>query len=252
MRKTKSLGENKEQIRNKEGDMTASRRTWRARVDGSLALIIATAALGLPLAVSAQQEPKRTLPNNGKAWKVNVVSELLPEKQMLKLQAGIEGDRLVCRSGGSAVFEIPLNAITKMSRDDAKDYPVAGFLMGVATQPSSKQHRFGSKKYREEMAASAVLAGMAIFALLFPRHKEQVHVFWTDKEGEHGAQFLMGRKQGRAMIRKLQQETGVKTRDLGKERKDYKQGGRSYSAGSKNTAERPADRPTSQFLCPGC
>src|SRR5215467_14453324 len=203
--------------------MTASRQTRGAQVCRSLALIIAATTLCLPLAVSAQESPKGDLRDDRKGWKVNVVSELFPEKQMLKLQARVEGAWLVCRSSGSAVLEIPLNEITRMSRDEAKDYPVAGFLMGVATQPSSERHRFGSKKYRDEMAARMTLGGIAIFTLLFPRHKEQVHVFWTDEEGEHGAEFLMGRKEGRAMVRKLEEETGVKTRDAEKERKDYEQ-----------------------------
>ena len=203
--------------------MTASRQAWRARVHRSLALTVAATALCLPLAVRAQEEPKRALSKNGKGWKVNVVSEIFPEKQILKLQARIEGGQLVCRSGASPVLEIPLNAITRMNRDKAKDYPVAEFLMGVATQPSSERHRFGSKRYREEMAARMTLGGIAIFTLLFPRHKEDVHLFWTDEEGEHGAQFLMGRKEGRAMLQELQQETGLTPRDLEKERKDYEQ-----------------------------
>jgi len=203
--------------------MTASRQTRRAQVCKSLAFIITATAVCLPLVVNAQEAPKRNLHDNRKAWKVNVVSDLFPEKQILKLQASVEEGWLVCRSGGSAVLEIPLNAITRTSRDSAKDYPVAEFLMAAATQPSTERHRFGSKKYREEMAARMMLGGIAIFTLLFPRHQEEVRVFWTDDEGEHGAEFLLGRKEGRAMLQKLQQETGVITRDLEKERKDYEQ-----------------------------
>lgn len=232
--------------------MTASRQTSRVRVYASLAMIFAATTLCLPLAVRAQEETKRALPQNGKGWKVNVVSEIFPEKQMPKLKAGIEGDYLVCRSNGSPVLEIPLNAITRMSRDDAKDYPVAEFLMGAATQPSGERHRFGSKKYRDEMAARAVLGGIAIFTLLFPRHKEDVHLFWSDEEGEHGAEFLMGRKEGHAMLQKLQQETGVTPRDLETERKDYEQKWKELQRRIKQDGtEGHMEQATSQFDHPG-
>lgn len=253
MRKTKSLCEEKGQICNKEGDITASRQTWRAQVYGSLALIIAATALGLPLAVRAQDEPKQTLPKNGKGWKVNAVSELFPDKVMAKMQARIEGDWLVCRSGDSVVLDVPLKAISRMSRDTFKDYPAAEFLRGAAMQPSGERARFGSKRYREEMAARAMLGGFAFFALRFPRHKEEVHVFWLDEEGEHGAQFLMGRKEGRAMLQKLETETGMKARDAEKERKDYEERTKELQRWIKqNDTKGPSDQETPQPDHPVC
>ena len=201
--------------------MTASRQTSRARVNRSLAVILAATALGPPLAVRAQEGPKRSLPKSEKAWKVNVLSEVFPQRLAVKLRARIEEDRLVCFSGDSVVLEVPLKAISRMSRDTAKDYPAAEFLMRAATQPSIERRSFGSKEYGQEIAARAMLGGLAFFALLFPRHKEEVHVFWIDEGGEHGAEFLMGRREGHVMLQKLQQETGVKARDLEKERKDY-------------------------------
>jgi hypothetical protein len=201
--------------------MKTAKQAGRTRPYGILSSILVATALWMPLAVSAQEEPKRALSKNGKGWKVNVISDQFAEKAMVNLQAKVEEDRLVCLSGGSVALEVPLKGISRMSRDTVKDYPVANFLMEAATQPSSERRRFGSKKYREEMAARATLMGFAFFALLFPKHKEEVHVFWIDEEGEHGAEFLMGRKEGRAMLQKLQQETGVKPRDLEKERKDF-------------------------------
>ena len=233
--------------------MVASRQIWGVRVYGSLAIIFAATALCLPLAASAQDEPKRSLPNNGQGWKVNVVSELIPEKVMAQVQARIEGDWLVCRSGDSVVLEVPLKAISRMSRDTFKDYPAAEFLMGAAMQPSSERPRFGSRRYREEMAARAMLGGFAFFALLFPRHKEEVHVFWIDEEGEHGAQFLMGRKEGHAMIQKLQQETGVKARDAEKDRKDYEQKRKELQRWTqKHSNEAHPDQETTQSAHPMC
>src|SRR5689334_7247874 len=105
--------------------MTAGRQTWRARVHGSLALVIMARALCLPLVVSAQEVPKRNLHDNRKAWRVNVVSDVLPENQVLRLQASVEEGWLVCRSSGSVVVKVPVSAITRMSRDNAKDHPVA-------------------------------------------------------------------------------------------------------------------------------
>lgn len=233
--------------------MKRTKQAGRTRLYRTLSLILAATALLMPLAMSAQEEPKRALLTNGKSWKVNVVSESFPEKQMLKLQARIEGDQLVCRSHGSPILQIPLYAITRMSRDSAKDYPVAEFLMGVATQPSSERHRFGSKKYREEMAARMTLGGIAIFTLLFPRHKEDVHLFWTDEDGEHGAEFLMGRKEGRAMLQKLQNETGLKPRDLEEERKGYGRRRKELQRWIKKPS--PVDEPereTPQFPNPAC
>lgn len=84
--------------------MKRTKQTGRTRPYGTLSLILAATALWVPLPMSAQEEPKRALLTNGKSWKVNVVSELFPEKQILKLQARIEGDQLVCRSDGSPML----------------------------------------------------------------------------------------------------------------------------------------------------
>lgn len=196
-------------------------RTWRTGVDGTLTLIIGFAMASMSLPVCAEDEPKHNLQKNQAAWKVNVVSELFPEKAREKLQAKIEKGQLVCRSRDSAVLEIPLNAITRVTRDSAKEYPAAEFLMAAAMQPSRERHRFGTKEYRDEMKARAMLGAFAFVGLLFPKHKEVVLVSWKEEDGEHNAEFRMGRKEGRAMLQKLQQETGMEPRDLEKERKDF-------------------------------
>lgn len=194
---------------------------WRACVSRTFAVIVVPAIFLVSPAGHAQEEPRHKLQKNEKGWQVNVISAVLPETQQAKLQAKIEEDRLVCSTAGSAVLEIPLDAITRITRDTAKDYPAAEFLMGAALRPSTERHRFGSREYREEMAARAMLGGFAFLGLLFPRHKEVVTVFWQDDEGEHGAEFRLGRKQGRLMLQRLREESGVEPRDLEKERKDF-------------------------------
>ena len=232
--------------------MATRERIRRACAYGSAALI-AAAVFCVPRAVTGQEEQKRNVQRKEPSWKVNVISELLPETVLVKLQAKIEGDRLVCLSGGSAVLEVPLKSISRMSRDTVKDYPAANFLMGMATQPSSERRRFGTKKYRDEMAARATLVGFAFLALLFPRHKEDVQVFWIDEDGEHGAEFLMGRKEGRAMLQRLQQETGVKARDLEQDRKDYARRRTELQSWIKeHGTEGQPDREAPQFPYPAC
>lgn len=240
------------QICIKEDAMTIREGTRRTCAYGT-ATLIAAAVFWTPCAVAGQEEQKRSVQKKEPSWKVNVISDQFAEKAMVKLQAKIAEDRLVCLSGGSAVLEVPLKSISRISRDTVKDYPAADFLMGAATQPSSERRRFGSKKYREEMAARATLVGFAFLAMLFPRHKEEVHLFWIDEEGEHDAEFLMGRKEGRAMLQKLQQETGVKVRDLEKERKEFEKRRKELQRWiKKHGTESQPEKETPQFPNPFC
>ena len=186
----------------------------------SLRLIIAVAILWGPH-TNAQDEPKSVLPKDEKGWTANLVSGLFPGTKTEKVKARIEDGQLVCRSDASAILEIPLKSITRVSRDTTKDYPAAQFLVGAALQPSIQRPRFGSRRYREEAAARATLGALAFSALLFPRHKDEIYLSWTDDDGEHGAGFLMGRKEGHAMLERLKQQTGIEARDLEKERKAY-------------------------------
>jgi len=185
-----------------------------------LRLITAIAILWVPNTI-AQDDPKRVQPQYEQGWSANVVSGLFPATKAEKVKVRIEEDQLVCRSTGSTVLEIPLKSITRVSRDTTKDYPITQFLMGVALQPSATPPSFGSRKYREEAAARVTLGVLAFFALLFPRHKDEIYLSWSNEDGEHSTVFLMGRKEGHAMFERLKQETDIEVRDLEKERKAY-------------------------------
>jgi len=220
--------------------------------------MVTVTMLGMSLVVEAQQVLERQPPNNDEVWKVNVTSALLPGKMEGKLRAKIEADRLACRSVDSTILEIPLTAITRITRDSGKDYPVAEFLMGVATHPSNERHTFGTKEYRKEMAGRAMLVAFAFVGLLFPKHKEVVLVSWKDESGEHDAEFRLGRTQGRTMLKKLQQETGLEPRDLEKERRDIEKGKKELRRWMKKKSEHPTKEPSGwpgryirQTICSG-
>ena len=197
-----------------------TKRSGKIRFYDILQLTTAVIFLWTP-STGAQDQTKQMLTSNDKAWQVHVVSELLPEKGMAGLRAMIEQGQIVCRLVDSAVLEIPLKSITRASRDTVKNYPAAEFLMGVATRPSDNPPLFGTRRYRDEAAARLTLGAFAFVGLLFPRHKDEIHVFWTDEDGEHGAEFLMGRKEGHAMLERLKQESVIEVRDLEKERKVF-------------------------------
>ena len=223
--------------------MTTGNWSSRIRRYRTLALMITVMMLGMSLVAEAQQGLERSPLNNDVGWKVNVISAILPGKMEGKLRARIEADRLVCRSVDSTVLEIPLTAITRITRDSSKDYPIAEFLMGVATHPSYERHTFGTKEYRKEMAGRAVLVAFAFFGLLFPKHKEVVLVSWEDESGEHDAKFRLERTQGRAMLEMLRQETGLEPRDLEKERKDIEKGKKELRRWMKKESERRTKKP---------
>src|SRR6267143_1936736 len=238
--------------------MTTGNWSSRIRGYGTLALMVTVTMLGMSLFVEAQQVLERQPPNNDEVWKVNVTSALLPGKMEGKLRAKIEADRLACRSVDSTILEIPLTAITRITRDSGKDYPVAEFLMGVATHPSNERHTFGTKEYRKEMAGRAMLVAFAFVGLLFPKHKEVVLVSWKDESGEHDAEFRLGRTQGRTMLKKLQQETGLEPRDLEKERRDIEKGKKELRRWMKKKSEHPTKEPSGwpgryirQTICSG-
>jgi hypothetical protein len=174
------------------------------------------------LCVSASAQHKESPPDHEdhSKWKANVISALFPETRKANVEVSIEDGTVTCRETGWRVLVVPLNGITGVARDTGNDYPAADFLMGAATAPSTEHHVFGTRKYQEEMAARVALGGFAFLGLLFPRHREVVRVSWKDENGEHDAEFRMGRKQGRAMIRKLRSETGLEPRDLEQERRD--------------------------------
>ena len=199
--------------------MTTRDRTFLSLVHGTITLIIAVSISLMSQAVAAQEKPNRDLQKEKVVWKVNLISAELPERVRLKLQAEIEEDRLVCRSADSAVLEIPLTAITRITRDSTKEYPMAEFFTRLATHPSIEHHFFGTKEYRDEMKARATLAAIAFVGLLFPKHKEAVLVAWKDVLGEHYAEFHMGRKPGRTMLQELQKQTGLEPQDLEMERR---------------------------------
>lgn len=188
-----------------------------------LRLITAIGLLWVPRTI-AQDDPKRIQSQHEQGWSAAVVSGLFPATKTDKVKARIEQDQLVCRSTGSSVLEIPLKSISRVCRDTTKDYPIAQFLMTAAVQPSTNPPTFGSREFREQMAARATLGALAFVGLLFPRHKDEIYLSWTDEDGEHGAVFLMGRKDGCAMLKRLKQETGIEVRNLEKERKDYENG----------------------------
>src|SRR5262249_27503350 len=105
-------------------------------------------------------------------WKLTAVSALMPDGAAAKARGRIEEGNLVLQSSDFMILEVPLKGITRITRDVTTDYPVAGFIMQLATRPSSEHHRFGSKEYRNEMAARAILGAISFFGLLFPRHRE--------------------------------------------------------------------------------
>ncbi len=61
-----------------------------------------------------------------------------------------------------------------------------------------------------------------MFASLFPSHKEVVRLSWTDAQGQHDADFYLGRTEGRALLAEIKKQTGLEPRDLEKERKEEK------------------------------
>jgi len=189
-----------------------------------LARAIVMVLLGMPLATRGQQEQKPPAQKNDAAWKANAMSAAFPEEIKRNLRVTIEGEKLTCHSGDSTILDVPLRAISRITRDGVKEYPATEFLMHLATMPSSEHHTFGTKEYRDEMAGRVALGVFALGGLLFPKHKEMVLVSWKDESGEHDAEFHLEPKQGRAMLEKLQQETGLKPRDLEKERKDIEEG----------------------------
>jgi len=201
--------------------MTTRDRALQSLVYGTIALMIAITISLMSHVVAAQEKPNRDLQKEKVVWKMSVISAELPERVQLKLRAEIEEDRLVCRSADSAVLEIPLTAITRITRDSTKEYPIAAFFAGLATHPSVEHHLVGTKEYRDEMKARATLAAIAFVGLLFPKHKEAVLVAWTDELGEHYAEFHMGRKLGRTMLKELQRQTGLEPQDLEMERKRF-------------------------------
>ena len=187
-------------------------------------LTFLTAGLGIAADAAAQEQEKATSRAHDAGWKANVITALFPEKVKRKLRVKIETDQLVCRSGGSDVLEIPLQAVTGITRDRAKDYPATEFLLGVAMMPTGEQHTFASKEYRHQMAARGTLAVISLVGLLFPKHKEVVLVSWRDQFGEHDAEFRMSRADGQKMLYELEQESGLQARDLEKEGKDIEKG----------------------------
>ena len=175
---------------------------------------------------SAQQKENGAAHEDRNGWEASVVSALFPEKRKANVEVSIDGGRLFCRENGWRVLVVPLNDVTGITRDTGSKYPAAEFLMGAAKAPSSEHHVFGTRKYREEMAGRVALGGLAFLGLLFPKHQEVVRVSWKDESGEHDAEFRIGRKQGRAMIRKLRTETGLEPRDMEQERRDIEAGKR--------------------------
>jgi len=173
-------------------------------------------ALGLVSCISPVGNPheraKRQLQRDS-VWKLSVISAGLPDKIATKIQGKIKEEKLVCWSRDSVLLEIPLKEITQVTRDTDKDYPAFRWLMKVATQPSPEHHAFGSRRYRDELAARMTLGMFALFAGLFPSRKEVVRLSWTDDEGLHDAEFL-------TMLAAIKKETGLEPWDLAKERKE--------------------------------
>jgi len=190
------------------------------RVHGSLGIMVMAAASCMCVAAAEQVETKRKIQQKEKGWRLSVISEALPGKVGTKLRLNIEENQIVCRSEGSAVLEIPLQAISQVSRDTDKDYPASRFLMAAATRPSEKRHRFGSKAHREELEARAGLVMLSFLASLFPTHKELVRVTWTDEGAAHDADLYLGRTEGQALLAEIKKQTGLEVRDLEKERKE--------------------------------
>jgi hypothetical protein len=86
-----------------------TKRSRKIRFYGILRLTTAVIILWTP-STGAQDQPKQMLTSKEKAWKAHVFSELFSEKGMANLRARIEQGQIVCRSGGSAVLEIPLKS----------------------------------------------------------------------------------------------------------------------------------------------
>lgn len=185
----------------------------------SVGVMMLAAACSMAVPAAAQDSAKRNDKQKDKGWKLNAVSAAIPGKLAVKLRAKIEDDHLICRDKNSAVLEIPLKTITEISRDSEKDYPVSRWLMAAATHPSSERHRIGSKQYREDLEARLGLSLFAMFATLFPSHKEVVWLSWTDEAGAHDAEFHLGHTEGQALLAELKKQTGREPRDLEKERK---------------------------------
>ena len=174
-------------------------------------------------ASEAQEALKPKVHRKDSGWKLSVISDVMPGKVGRNLRTEIEDERLVCRSPSDVpLLEIPLKTITQVTRDTEKDYRVSRWLMMAATQPSREHHTFGSKEHREQLKARVGLTLTAMIAALFPSHKEAVHVTWSDEEGTHYALFYLGRSEGRAMLARIKQETGLEPRDLENERKAEK------------------------------
>jgi hypothetical protein len=190
------------------------------RVQASVGVAVMAASSWLCASAEAQEESKRKVQKKERSWKLSVVSELVPGKIGKKLTARIEGDTFVCRSSDVPLLEIPLKTVTEISRDDDKDYAASRYLMNAATQRSDEHHRYGSRAYREDLEASLGLAFLSMIASLFPSHKEVVRLRWTDAQGQHDADFYLGRTEGRALLMEITKLTGLEPRDLEKERKE--------------------------------
>jgi len=197
-------------------------RNWASgiRVQASVGVAVMAASSWLCAAAEAQEESKRKVQRKERSWKLSVVSEVVPGKIGKKLTARIEGDMFVCRSSDVPLLEIPLKTVTEISRDDEKDYAASRWLMNAAAQRSSEHHRFGGRAYREDLEASLGLALLSMLASLFPSHKEVVRLSWTDAQGQHDADFYLGRTEGRALLGEIKKQTGLEPRDLEKERKE--------------------------------
>src|SRR5882672_4672789 len=198
-------------------------RNWASgiRVHASVGVAVMAESSWLCAAAEAQEESKRKVQRKERSWKLSVVSEAVPGKIGKKLTARIEGDTFVCRSSDVPLLEIPWKTVTEISRDDDKDYAVSQWLMNAAAQRSSEHHRFGSRAYREDLEASLGLSLLSMFASLFLSHKEVVRLRWTDAQGQHAADFYLGRTDGRALLVEIKKQTGLEPpRDLEKERKE--------------------------------
>jgi hypothetical protein len=197
-------------------------RNWASgiRVQASVGVAVMAASSWLGAAAETQEESKRKVQRKERSWKLSVVSELVPGKFGKKLTAGIEGDMFVCRSSDVPLLEIPLKTVTEISRDDEKDYAASRWLMNAAAERANEHHRFGSRAYREDLEASIGLSLLSMLASLFPSHKEVVRLRWTDAQGQHDADFYLGRTEGRALLVEIKKLTGLETRDLEKERKE--------------------------------
>src|SRR5215469_1389313 len=101
-----------------------------------LALTIAVVILAMPLTSEAQQEQKPAAQKNEAAWKANAMSAVFPEEIKRNLRVTIEGEKLTCHSGDPIVLDVPLSAISRITRDGVKEYPATAFLMHLATMPS--------------------------------------------------------------------------------------------------------------------